>query len=443
MVKRKWLILAVGALSVLLCLCMFGVRLRIAPRLILSRALRTALTELDTRFENSPVKLLAPALDREGRQKADLQLETQLEHLGIVRYDMSLQTQLNPSRIRAAGTVVTGGKALDLTFFMDQDFAAVASGELLGGTYYGITYDSFSQDIRSRELLSALIGEKIIHQWEASVSDLQKSMSRNFSPPEFSAGDVPGVLYGLLALKPRVERAEAQNTYTVTFRATGQEIAAMAESYSEQLNPELRSMIQELKNDPDAAVSAVFRLQKEKLVRIEVGLELSGSTTEIQAELGQNPALDPLLLEVEDRKGADLIRMTLGVDTKSDDAQHIETIRFSHAKNGILKSGHLDYNWDYSTGEMTLSVLLNDRKADVRLNLQGEGDSLIIRTQDAAPLLNLFLKNALHYPAICTLNLSPGSYVATPEYQNLDQWSMEDLMTLLAGLGGLLGLPMP
>lgn len=447
--KRKWWLLGTAAVAALLCLCLFGARLRLAPRWILSRALGTALAELDTRFENSPARLMAAALDKEGRQKAGVQLETQTENMGVVRYDMSLQTQLNPCRVKAGGTVVTGGKILDLELYLDQDFAAVSSGELLGGNFYGINYDTFSRDIRSRELLALLIGEKTIRQWEDSVSNIQKNMSRNITLPEISIGDIPGMLYGMLALEPQIGQAEIlisgqqEKTQTVSFRATGQEIASMAETYLDQMDPVLRNLIQTLKATPDTAVCSVFYLYQDKLVRIDMELELSGKSAVIQADLGLSPAVNPLTLELEVQDGEVLTRFTMNLDTKSDTKQYAETLSFSQTRNGVRNSGNLDYNWDLSSGELKLAVQLKEREADIRMNLEGEGDSLMIRTQDAAPLLNLFLKKQVNHPIICTLNLSPGGVVTVPEYRNLDQWSMEDLRALLSGLGGLLGLPIP
>ena len=447
--KRKWWLLGTVVLAVLLSLCSFGVRLRIAPRWMLSRALGVTLTELDTRFEKSPAHLLVPALDWMEHQNASLQMETQLDHLGVVRLDVEIQTQLNPCRVKAAGTVVTGGKVLDLDLFLDQNFAAVSSGGLLDGNYYGITYGSFSRDIRSRELLAALIGTQTISQWEESVSGLQKAMSREISIPDFSLDDVPGMLYGILALKPQVGREEIQisgqqvNADTVSFHAAGREIAAIAEPYLDQLDPELRNLIRELEAAPDSAVSAVFCLYKEKLAQIRICLQSSDRSIRIVADLGQSPVSNPLCLELEIREGEDLNRFTMTVDTKSGDDHYAETFCIAQTQNGIRHSGQLDYDWDLSSGELTLALLLNDRKADLRMNLAGEGDSLTFRTQDAAPILNLFLKKPVSKPVICTLNLRAGRSVSVPEYRNLDQWSMEELFTLLTGFGGLIGLKMP
>ena len=156
--KKKWWIFVGVLAALLLSLSCFGVRLRIAPRLVLSRALDNTIAQLDSRFEKSPVHLLANALDSQGRQQARLKLETEEKHLGPVVYDMTLQTQIGPNRIRADGAVITGGKFLDIQLFLDENFAALASQGLLEGRYYGITYETFSRDLRDRQLLTALLG---------------------------------------------------------------------------------------------------------------------------------------------------------------------------------------------------------------------------------------------------------------------------------------------
>ena len=173
--KRKWWILfAVPVAALLLGLCFFGVRLRIAPRLVLSRAVDNSLAQLDSRFERSPVQLLTKALDSQGRQQAALKLETESKHLGPVVYDLALQTQTGPNRIQAEGAVITGGKVLDIQLFLDENFAALASQGLLEGRYYGITYETFSRDLRERQLLTALLGEGTIADWEENLSALEE-----------------------------------------------------------------------------------------------------------------------------------------------------------------------------------------------------------------------------------------------------------------------------
>lgn len=445
--KRKWWLLGGGAvlLSLLLSLCFFGVRVRLAPRLVLSRALGTALEQLEERFADSPVHLFAEAIDPEGRQQATLQLETEQKTLGIVRYDMSVQTQLAPCRILAAGTVVTGGRALDLSLYLDGNFAAVSSQSLVEGSFYGITYDSFSQDIRGRQLLAALIGESTISAWEGSVSDLDTAMSRDVTLPKWGTEDIISALYGVLALKPQVSRIDtpaggSAKTDAVIFRATGQEIAAAAEPYRGDLSPELLSLIDEWQADASACVEVLFLLHKGALMEIQAVMTSVAVNTRIYVTLGTDPRTGPLNLVIITEAGEDSSNTVLKIETTSDETAYRETFSLSTTANGEQSTFSADYTYDLSTGEMDVTILRDTDKAQLRLNLAGEGESVTITTQDITPLLNLFRETPATGPAICTMTISPGTEISVPEYRNLDQWSMEDLLTLLEGFGGLLGL---
>ncbi len=448
--KKKWWILAGFLLSLAVCLCFFGVRLRLAPRWILSRSMGNAITQLETRFQNSPIHLLEGVVNPEGEQKLELQLETKHRNLGPVHYDMTLQTQLMPNRIYADGTVVADGKALDLSLYLDENFAAVSSDDLVAGNNYGITYDTFSRDIRDRQLLAAILGDKTIAGLESSVASLQEKMSMDLTLPEFSLNDIYNALYGILAMKPRISREEIllptagdHKGYVVSFGATGAEIYEASQPYREQLTPELLGMLDKMGKDPESKVSVKFSLYKGKLIQILGQLENATETYECLLYLGEDPEEKSLSLGWNVQTGEVTKKFSVMIRTESDEESYEELLYFVKTENGVKESTSLDYQWDLSSGDMELEVRRGERKAEQRLNLTGEGETITIRAQNIRPLLNFLLEQEKVKPAICTLSVSPGNGVAVPEYRNLDQWSMEDLLALLSGFGGLIGLKMP
>ena len=449
MMKRKWWILGGVALTAAISLCFFGVRLRIAPRLILSRCLSSVITQLDNRFEKSPAHLLSAALDPQGKQQANLKLETEAKHLGTVVYDMTLMTQTAPNRVLAEGSVITGGKALDLSLFLNESFAAVSSQGLVSGRFFGINYETFSRDIRDRQLLAALIGDETITGWETSVASLQERMETELEMPEIHPEDIRTALFGVLALKPEISRQEIVladgicTAYAVSFQASGAEIAAAAEPYRSELKPEVLQWIDSMQQDPEASVKASFCQYKGKLVQITAGLQNADEYTEILLHLGNAPEENAISLEIEIRAGEDLNRYSLQIMTEADAESYQEKLYFVHTENGRKKSFILDYQWDLSSGDMNLEIQSDGKKTEQRLNLTGEGESFTIRSQNIRPFLNLLMKQERVSPVICNLTVSPGREVEVPEYRNLDQWSAEDLFSLLGGLGGLLGLKLP
>ena len=438
------------AAALLISLCFFGVRLRIAPRLVLSRAIDNSLAQLDSRFERSPVQLLAKALDSQGRQQAALKLETESKHLGPVVYDMMLQTQTRPNRIQAEGAVITGGKVLDIQLFLDENFAALASQGLLEGRYYGITYETFSRDLRERQLLTALLGEGTISDWEENLLSLGDKMSAQLTLPEFSSADIRNLLRGVLALKPEISREEIllptagdQTGFGVSFRATGAEIHKAAEPYRQQLSGPLRNWVDKMSRDPESQVCVKFSLYEGKLIQILAQLEVEGEAFESLIYLGEDPGEKTLSLEFEEQTGGESQRFSVMIRTEQDEARYEEELHFIKTENGKKESTIVEYTWDLSSCEMVLDIRQGERTVQQRLNLTGEGESLTIRSQNIRPLLNFLLEQEKVKPAICTLTVSPGGSVPVPEYRNLDQWSAEDLLALLTGFGGLLGLKMP
>ena len=449
--KHKWWILfAVPVAALLIGLCFLGVRLRIAPRLVLSRAIDNSLAQLDSRFERSPVQLLTRVLDSQGRQRAALKLETESKHLGPVVYDMTLQTQTGPNRIKAEGAVITGGKVLDIQLFLDEDFAALASQGLLEGRYYGITYETFSRDLRERQLLTALLGEGTIADWEENLLSLGEKMSTQLTFPEFSAADIRNLLRGVLALKPEIGRekillptAGDHAGFGVTFRATGAEIHEAAEPYRQQLSGPLRNWIDKMSRDPESQVCVKFSLYEGKLIQILAQLEVEGEAFESLIYLGEDPGEKTLSLEFEEQTGGEAQKFSVMIRTEQDEERYEEELHFIKTENGKKESTTVEYTWDLSSCEMVLDIRQGERTVQQRLNLTGEGESLTIRSQNIRPLLNFLLEQEKVKPAICTLTVSPGGSVPVPEYRNLDQWSAEDLLALLTGFGGLLGLKMP
>ena len=448
--KKKWWLIGVVLTALLLSLCFFGVRLRIAPRLVLSRTLDKTVGQLVCRFEKSPVQLIGKALDSQGRQEVGLKLETESKHLGPVVYDMTVLTQLGPNRIQADGAVITGGKVLDIQLYLDENFAALASQGLLEGRYYGITYETFSRDLREGQLLTALLGDRILNDWEASLASLGEKMAVDLTLPEFRAEDIRNLLYGVLTLKPEIGREEIllptvgdHNGFGVSFRATGTEISAAAEPYRQQLTGPFLGWIDKMGQDPESQICVKFSLYKGKLIQILAQLDMAGEAYECLAYLGEDPGEKTISLGLDAQTGSETRRFSLMIRTEQDEACYEEVLHFVKTENGEAESTTVKYTWDLSSCDMVLDIRQDERKVEQRLNLTGEGETLTIRSQNIRPLLNFLLEQEKVKPAICTLTVSPGGYVTVPEYRNLDQWSGEDLLTLLTGFGGLLGLKMP
>ena len=440
--KRKgWGVLAVVLVA---AVCAFSFRealmVRLFPRMVLSRAISDTFTELQTRFADSPMHLIGNALDPSGFQNVKLKLDTETRFMGAAHYDLELQTQTQPNRILGTGSVSTGSGILDLKLYLDGNFAALSSASLTEGKFYGITYDTFSADIREFPLLGFLAGEDTLTQWDASVKALEEAMGNNLTLPEIPEADIRTLLLGALVLKPRITAEEGENCYAISFSASGRELALKSESYLEQAPESLVNLVNDLKSDPNSALTLVFHMKERTLSALDASLTLSGETHDVRVSLED----ELLLAALTSREGNGLDRWELKLQTASDENTYGETMVVLHTRNGIQDRFHVDYVWDLSSGDLLLNTRKDEENHPIRLNLRGEGDTLTITCREFHRIISLLTGKENSRPAICTVTLSPGSPVAeVGAYKNISDWSMEDLYLLLKSIGGLIGIQIP
>ena len=173
-----WIPLILVALVLALLTVIFWdtILLIVAPKAVLTGAVRVAVSQLEERFEDDPLRILLNTLDAEGKYTADIQLNSEHPSAGSVSYDMSVQTHGQNKQIFAEGLINADDVQLNISCYLDTAFMAISSDELVDGRFYGITYDTFSQDIRSIPLLDFFVSDKKLAQWEASVKDIQEQI---------------------------------------------------------------------------------------------------------------------------------------------------------------------------------------------------------------------------------------------------------------------------
>lgn len=443
--KNKWWVMLIAAVliaAVVIFSFWDAIVIRVAPKMVLSKALTNTVSALGTRLEGSPITVLAGGADKSGRNTIDFQLDTVNSLLGDVRYNMTAQTEGTPRRICAEGTVLSNDSTLDLSVYLDANFAAVSSQSLLGGNFYGITYETFSEDIRSMPLLAYMIGEKTIGQWETSVSELQEAMAKTYEMPQFSKEDMQAMLAGVLALKAEVSRdtltwnAQEREAHCVTFTAAGPEIASAAENYTEELSAELQELVGRLKSDPDSALRASFFIYEDVVAKFSCDLTVQDDKLQLELLLGEDAARDDLDIAVIHRTEDSLEKWSVGVSTEYDEVSYGETLTVVRIVDGVQDRTVMDYDWDIASGDMLLD--LGD--STVRLNLQATETGFRLSTDQFEALMSAFRDEKKTGNSACTMTVTKGASISTPEYKNFDQWSGDDLLTLLGGLGSLFGL---
>lgn len=432
MKKKIWIIILAVVLAAVSCVAAFWntISIYVAPKAVLTAALSNTVSQLQERLRQSPVTILANTLNSEGQYTAQMRIDTENSLVGEIAYDMSVQLDAPSNRLLAEGTSTTSSGVMDLSLYLDKDFMAVSSENLLKGAYYGITYDTFSSDIRSVPLLSLFISDQVLSQWQESISGIQTQMSHNYQIPEIpemTEADIQKLLTAVLLLDSDVERIEMQvgeenvECYRITYSAEGEEVM------------EMLSYLMDTGDASDGVLSAAFCVYDNQVIHVQ-----------LQGHAGENSILYMLELPPE-MQGTITLRASLTengedsgfcsrYDTEESSGYLNETWAFYPDFKGAEEGTLISYRWEPSAGELVLSG-----EEPVTLYLTETEGGFRMETDSFHQLVKGESKE-VSAPASCTMTVSEGSTIETPGYKNLDQWSLEDLLTLLGGVGGLFGL---
>lgn len=453
--KRKWWIIPLAIVciaAILIGVFWEEVAVHAAPKAVLTTAISNTIDELKTRMEGSPLPMLAGTIDQNGQNTIVMDLQTSDELLGDVSYDMTLRTDASNQKISADGTVTAKGTTLDLSVYLDTDFAALTSQSLLKGSFYGITYDSFSEDIRGNKILPFLIGEQRISEWEASVSGLQDDMEQMqvIKIPQISEKDLQTLALGIIALKADVScedqvlNGERVRVHKISFSADGSDLtAAMDYLLQEGIlkdNTMIAGFADRLKADPDTQLFASFWVYEGSVLKAVCEIGAGEKDRDLlELAMGADAAVDPLTFRIISNSGETLSVSSHAAYDTDRYSEHLEIEKTSGAEQ---KQWVVDYDWNRSSGDALL--VLKNAAAESRIDVNFVSTDTGFRLQtDKFEAIMDFLDPKEGEPRTqsrCTMSVSKGTDVETPEYKNLNRWSMEDLLILLGGIGSLFGL---
>lgn len=411
--------------------------LYIAPKWVLTSVLSDTFPQLTQRFDGNPILLVLDNLDPDGKQQIDIQLSGDNSLLGYITCDAMLQTDTSGHRYAAKGSVQTSDRMLDLQIYFDDTFMAVSSDELVKGNYYGITYDTFAADLDSIPLLSLFLKDDVVEELEEAVFQIRDIALREHKIPqlpEISEKDTDLLLAGILALPSKSEKCELKmngrliSCHRIRYSAKGSQIC------------ELLEHIMDTGNADTGSVTADFYLRENKLLMLDINASAGKNTTSLQISFDGSVRSDPITLVWSQGKNGTRSEYSFRVDTNRSGNQLQEDWEIHIYQNKNSHSILFSYDWDTKSGDMDLTL---DNDLSMRLNLTRAKTGFRVQTQDITVLTDYLLgktREGYRKPVSCEMHVIPGVSFETPQYRNLDDWSLNDFVTLMEGVGALLGI---
>lgn len=438
--KRKavkwWLLAAVILLVLVVAIAIFGdaLAIRVAPKLVLTAALQDLFSQLEQRFSGDPMGVVASVYNPEGTYTMEVQAHTENAIVGTVSYDMTLQADGPGHRLYADGAASTSAGTLDLAMYLDETFLAVSSGELLDGTYYGITYDTFAEDIRKIPLINFLVSDSMISQWEDSLQEIQKDIGRSGSMAIPGGASYVGLEETLLEISKLPCTVEACTIQLAEGAVPGHRLGFSVGE--QQLSQWCAALTGEVTDQKGSAQVSIF-LWKGDVVKLSLVYGADDTAMDVNLDFGQNPTENPLTLEWTLRSNGQAEQGSVTISTIRTQGQFQGTWR---VQRGDEAETSVTYILDSDTGDLTLTSSAVSEPCYLNLTKTEEGFHM--ETEDLSKLRQVLLQDdrSSDSKISCAMDVSKGAVVLTPEYKNLDAWSLEDFLILLEGIGSVLGI---
>ena len=287
--------------------------------------------------------------------------------------------------------------------------------------FVGITYDTFSSDVRSFPLLSRLIPSATLSKLDSSVEKLQVYMNRTRQVPqlpEVQEEDIHKLILGLLVLKSDVHKE--------TLTVDGQSLECLRFDYSatgEQAGT-LLGYLMDTGGLSQGDINASFYLYGKTLVAVRCDGRAGENRAALRLDLGLDAAQGDVSIAVEKLENGEKSAFSYKIGARGADGAHTETASFG--------TQSISCDWQPMTGDMVLTL---PGKSPISLNLSQAQDGFQIQTKDFAALIGINSQKGFD----STMTVRKGSAITTPKYKNLDEWSLDDLLVLLGSIGGLLG----
>lgn len=430
-IKRIWIFILAAAVcfvSVLAACFWDTIVIYAAPKAVLSQATKDTISQLDIRFRYNPIRNLLDLYSPEGQYTVSAQLQTETELLGPVSCDVQVSTDAPAHQAFVDGTIHSSGGDLDLSLFLNGEYMALSSQDLVDGKYYGITYDSFVSDLDRFPLIKFMIPDASLGKWENTLLEIQSLMNRPYEVPQVTQEDMRLLMVGILLLDSKVSREvyDGLDCWKITYGAEGQEIKS------------LLSNVLDTQNVETAEIAASFYLKERTLVGIEITGAAGENSVLYMLHLGEQCLTNDLCftaMRTENGSRSD-IGITVSTSSRSDTYQETIILNITADESNRRE---VSYSWDSNSGDMVLSW---NQGMPVRMNVTRNEDGLRIATDDFAQLMAILAgrKGNTAKEVSCVMTLMPGSAISAPEYSHISQWSSEDLLQLLRGLGRWLGI---
>ncbi len=465
--KVKWWMVAIPVVLVFAivgALVWQPLQMRISPKKALSSAMEKTNEKLDARTDGSPLAALGKGAgwyeNGELALKADASVGTD-----AVSAEIRLQSDRAKQQLAANANIHYAGQALSAGLYADADQAALSLNQFMNGTYYGIRYDSFVEDLKKSALGANLTEEdlaqidavmeklrelsgstrdpsKLLEPYAAIIEEYKDSLTVTHGKAEIQLDDQirqcdtmtmtmdQASLFKLCS--DLLDELEEDDDLKAAFSSI-LEMSTVPADWDEFVG-EMRDALEQAKESTKLDAKVTYYLYKGCVVdtTLEMNVEVDGEEVALMVDInyGADPGTSDIRLNIEASSDGERVTLELVDKVERDGDTFRETIT-CHAdipetgkanckitmswnrKSGDLSVGIKAEDTSHKETELTFDCKLEELENGFRISAQGSPEAL-------EGVGNLSVE----------LSCTTGTQIKVPEIVNLDQWDQSVLEAL-------------
>lgn len=490
--KGKWWMIAAPIFALVLIAAVVAglmwntIYLHINPMAVLSKSFANTSEALATREDGTLLLMLAQAVDADGNFISEIGLDMNYENI-YASFDLDLDLVGNVDRKNKQMSMTLNGGMdfmgysypLDMEAYLNTDVAAVNWKQITGSDYYGIVYDSFSDDIRSNAILSELFDPDTIDELQEIFDLFSDTLDTSGAEEtEFSSEYAQTVLAFLndhdtvVGKDSLILSTGTQKCNTITYTVTNQELHDLMEdlvkiledddSLMNVLFPEYQyaaygydpiemweEMLDVIYEDVDTLEDTegtsvlTFYLHKNQLVFVDYTYEGEDEEAQIQVMLNANPGVDDIeinwYMESDDAEGA--LEITLSKEMDGDAVSESISIVLTEDGDSLMDCV-LSYEWDLGDEELSFCIEgdFDDESVDFQMDMAfyEKDGGLVLELPELVGLLTDIAPDMAYqlegFTVYMTIAFYPGAEVEEPNFINFRNLTEDDLNEMESNL---------
>ena len=473
--KKKWLIpvVAVAAVAVLVVaglLLWQPVLKTVAPDVYVGMMLNNTNIALENRLEDTPADVASSVSDSLDEGSLGIDVTYWDDNEGLMKGGITLHSNMKDQKWRLDADVSAMGTDADFSAYLDSNAFAIGSNALTGGKFYGLTYNSFENDLRSSAFAEMLDEESItaltdvvesVDKTLDTVANLEKRLvpyiqllteyadgletKSGSEKLELSGQDCKCSTVSYLIKQDELVDMIGQLLDLLEKEEEIQDLDELLETSGAgsvaEIMDELRNGLDEVNETIETEAVLTYYIYDSKVVDIRFVVTVKNSDTdeEVEAEInicyGANPEVDDIVINADAEVAGETISIKVVSSDSWDGDEYTGTVTMSaKASSEMLAEIKQKTVWNKKSGDLKLSVSSAGEKIDCSLTLMETENGCVIEIPDVYRFLCELSPDFTYVePFKCEIKVTvaEGNSIEVPTFTNLDkidQTVLEELM---------------